>query len=456
MTDQEFDILVLGGGPGGYTAAIRAAQLGFTVGLVEREEMGGVCLNWGCIPTKSLLHAADVYREIGLADQLGIEVSAPKVNLKKMIQRSRNVASKLSKGVQYLMRKNEISVIKAEASFLGKNQVQTGDLSIVADNIIIATGARAKNLPHIQVDHDRIWDARSAMTPSFMPKRLLIIGAGAIGAEFASFYATFGVEVTLVEMLNQILPVEDSEIALMAAESFQRQGIEVLTGTSVDALTHIEKHLSASINGASRNFDAAILSVGVAANTESLMLDAVGVARADSGFIEVDALCQTNIAGVYAIGDVAGAPCLAHKASHEAMIAVEAIAGHAPAPLDRLRIPGCTYSHPQVASIGLTESQAREMGDIRVGRFPLAGNGKAIAINDADGMVKTIFDKSTGALLGAHMIGPGVTELIQGFAIAIGLESTEAELIETIFPHPTLSESMHESVLAAFDRTINY
>jgi dihydrolipoamide dehydrogenase len=354
------------------------------------------------------------------------------------------------------MRKNGIAVINAEASFLDKNQIKAGEQSLVADNIIIATGARAKNLPHIQVDGELVWDARSAMTPTFMPKRLLIIGAGAIGAEFASFYSTFGVEVTLVEMLDQILPAEDNEIALMAEQSFQQQGIEVLTRTAVEALTIDRNSLVALINGASRIFDAAILSVGVTANTESLMLDTVGVGTTGNGFIEVDAMCQTSIPGVYAIGDVAGAPCLAHKASHEAMVVVDTIAGHSPAPLDWLRIPGCTYSHPQVASIGLTESQAFAQGDIRVGRFPLAGNGKAIAINDADGMVKTIFDKATGALLGAHMIGPGVTELIQGFAIAIGLESTEAELIETVFPHPTLSEAMHESVLAAYDRTINF
>ena len=460
MADQEFDIVVIGGGPGGYTAAIRAAQLGFNVGLVERAELGGVCLNWGCIPTKSLLHAADVYREIGTAAELGIEVSPPKINLTKMIERSRQVATRLSKGVQHLMRKNAVTVIKGEARFVDKNRVcveleDSADAYVVADNFIIATGASAKNLPHIQVDHKRIWDARSAMTPAFMPQQLLIIGAGAIGVEFASFYATLGAKVTLVEMLPQILPAEDAEIAAMAEQAFKQQGIEVLTETAIDALTTGSENLVATINGEEKEFDAVILSVGVAGNIGSLKLDDVGV-ETNNGFITADPFQQTNIPGIYTIGDVAGVPCLAHKASHEAMIAVETIAGNHPHELNRLRIPGCTYSHPQVASIGLTEEEAAARGSIRVGRFPLLANGKAIAINDADGMVKTIFDPSTGELLGAHLIGPGVTEMIQGFAIAMGLETTESELIETIFPHPTLSEAMHESVLDAFDRTINF
>ncbi len=448
MADQEFEIVIIGGGPGGYTAAIRAAQLGFSVGLVERAELGGVCLNWGCIPTKSLLHAADLYREIGAAAEFGIEVSSPKINLAKMIERSRQVASQLSKGVQHLMRKNAITVIKGEARFVDKNRV-------CVEREVIATGASAKNLPHIQVDHERIWDARSAMTPSFIPQRLLIIGAGAIGVEFASFYATLGANVTLVEMLPQILPAEDAEIAALARQAFKQQGIEVLTETAIDALRMGKENLVATINGAEKEFNAAILSVGVAGNISSLMLDDIGV-ETDNGFIVVDPFLQTNIRGIYAIGDVAGVPCLAHKASHEAVIAVEAIAGKRPDELNRLHVPGCTYSHPQVASIGLTEEAASALGSIRVGRFPLIANGKAIAINDADGMVKTIFDHSTGELLGAHLIGSGVTEMIQGFAIAMGLETTEAELIETIFPHPTLSEAIHESVLDAFDRAINF
>ena len=451
---EKVDILVIGGGPGGYTAAIRAAQLGFSVALVEKDELGGVCLNWGCIPTKSLLHAADVVREIRTADQLGISVSDPKIDLKRMVDRSRAVASQLSKGVQHLMRKNAIQVIKGEAKFIDKNTVQAGPETVIANNIIIATGARPRNLPHIEVDGDRIWDAGSAMTPAFMPKHLLIAGAGAIGVEFASFYNTLGVEVTLVEILDQILPVEDADIANLAEQAFKRQGIDVLTGTAVELLELKKEGLIADIGGQSRSFDAMILSVGVQGNIEALGLDEQGINHT-KGFITVDASQQTDVMGIYAIGDVAGAPCLAHKASHEAIIAIENIAGLQGPALDRRRIPGCTYSHPQVASIGLTEAEAARQGEIRVGKFPLLANGKAIAINDADGLVKTVFDRATGALLGAHMVGPGVTEMIQGFAIAMGLETTEAELVETIFPHPTLSEAMHESVLAAFDRTIN-
>ncbi len=452
---EKVDILVIGGGPGGYTAAIRAAQLGFSVALVEKDELGGVCLNWGCIPTKSLLHAADVVREIGTADQLGISVSDPKIDLKRMVDRSRAVASQLSKGVQHLMRKNAIQVIKGEAKFIDRNTVQAGSETVIANNIIIATGARPRNLPHIEVDGDRIWDSGSAMTPEFLPKHLLIVGAGAIGVEFASFYNTLGVEVTLVEILDQILPVEDADIANLAEQAFKRQGIDVLTGTAVELLELKKEGLVADIGGQSRSFDAMILSVGVQGNIEALGLDEQGIKHA-KGYITVDASQQTAVKGIYAIGDVAGAPCLAHKASHEAIIAVENIAGLQGPALNRRRIPGCTYSHPQVASIGLTEAEAARHGEIRVGKFPLLANGKAIAINDADGLVKTVFDRATGALLGAHMVGPGVTEMIQGFAIAMGLETTEAELVETIFPHPTLSEAMHESVLAAFDRTINF
>ncbi len=455
MADK-VDILVIGGGPGGYTAAIRAVQLGFTVALAEKDELGGVCLNWGCIPTKSLLHAADVLREINTAGQLGIEVGEPKIDLSKMVKRSRRVASRLSKGVQHLMKKNAIQVIKGDAVFVDKsvdkNTVQIGGETITAENVIIATGARPKNLPHIEVDGDRIWDARSAMTPAFMPEKLLIVGAGAIGVEFASFYNTLGVDVTLVEILDQILPVEDAEIAQAAEQAFKKQGIEVLTSTGVDSVKTKKNGLVAEISGEAQDFDALILSVGVQGNIEGL--DLPGVSH-ESGFITVDATQQTSVNGIYAIGDVAGAPCLAHKASHEAIIAVESIAGMNAHALNKQRVPGCTYSHPQVASIGLTEAQAAEQVEIRVGKFPLLANGKAIAINDSEGLIKTVFDRETGALVGAHMVGPGVTEMIQGFAIAMGLETTEQELLETVFPHPTLSEAMHEAVLSAFDRTIN-
>ena len=455
MSEHNVDVLVIGGGPGGYTAAIRASQLGLSVGLAERAELGGVCLNWGCIPTKSLLHTADVMREAMAASELGLEIDKPRFNLKKVVKRSRDVAAQLSGGVSHLMRKNKITIFAGDAIFQNKNTVTVGDDTIIADNIIVATGARARNLPHIQVDGDRIWDARSAMTPTFMPKKLLIIGAGAIGVEFASFYNTLGAKVTLVEVMDQILPAEDSEIADLAKQSFVNQGMEVLTATGVDEVKVTGKTLTATIDGKSRKFDAAILSVGVSGNVEDLGLEAIGV-EIERGFISVDEYQQTSVDGVYAIGDVAGVPCLAHKASHEGIIAVEGIVGEMPHPLNKERIPGCTYSHPQVASIGLSEVQAAERGEIKVGRFPLLANGKAVAVNDTEGLVKTIFDASTGALLGAHMIGPGVTEMIQGFAVAIGLETTESELMETIFPHPTLSEAMHESVLSAYGRTINF
>ncbi|MFP6792466.1 MAG: dihydrolipoyl dehydrogenase [Pseudomonadales bacterium] len=455
MSEHNVDVLVIGGGPGGYTAAIRASQLGLSVGLAERAELGGVCLNWGCIPTKSLLHTADVMREAMTASELGLEISKPRFNLGKVVKRSRDVAAQLSGGVSHLMRKNKITVFAGDAMFQDKNTVVVGDDTIIADNIIVATGARARNLPHIQADGDRVWDARSAMTPTFMPKKLLIIGAGAIGVEFASFYNTLGAKVTLVEVMDQILPAEDSEIADLAKQSFIKQGMEVLTGTGVDEVKVTGKSVTALIGGKNRKFDAAILSVGVSGNIEDLGLEAIGV-EVDRGFISVDEYQQTSVDGVYAIGDVAGVPCLAHKASHEGIIAVEGIVGEMPHPLNKERIPGCTYSHPQIASIGLSEVQAGERGEIKVGRFPLLANGKAVAVNDTEGLVKTIFDASTGALLGAHMIGPGVTEMIQGFAVAIGLETTETELMETIFPHPTLSEAMHESVLSAFGRTINF
>ena len=455
MSEHNVDVLVIGGGPGGYTAAIRASQLGLSVGLVERAELGGVCLNWGCIPTKSLLHTADVMREAKTASELGLEISEPKFNLEKVVKRSRDVAAQLSGGVTHLMRKNKIAVFVGDAMFQDKNTVMVGDDTIIADNIIVATGARARNLPHIEADGNLVWDARSAMTPTFMPKELLIIGAGAIGVEFASFYNTLGAKVTLVEVMDQILPAEDSEIAELAKQSFINQGMEVLTGTGVDEVKVTGKTLTALIDGKNRNFDAAILSVGVSGNIENLGLEAIGV-EVDRGFITVDEYQQTSVDGVYAIGDVAGVPCLAHKASHEGIIAVEGIVGETPNPLNKERIPGCTFSHPQIASIGLSEVQASERGEIKVGRFPLLANGKAVAVNDTEGLVKTIFDASTGALLGAHMIGPGVTEMIQGFAVAIGLETTESELMETIFPHPTLSEAMHESVLSAYGRTINF
>ena len=455
MSEHGLDILVIGGGPGGYTAAIRAAQLGFDVGLAERAELGGVCLNWGCIPTKSLLHAADILREAASASELGLTFGKPGFDLQKIVKRSRDVAGQLSAGISHLMRKNKIRLFTGAATLQDKNTVIVGEDIVIADNIILATGARAKDLPSIHSDGKRIWDARSAMTPTFMPTNLLIIGAGAIGAEFASFYNTLGANVTLIEAMDHILPAEDAEIAEFARQSFTRQGIDVQTGKAVDELKISGKSLAAKIGDSRLKFDAAILSVGVEGNTNDLGLAEVGV-LVDGGFIKVDGKQETGVPGIYAIGDVAGAPCLAHKASHEGVIAVETIAGLSPRSLNKARIPCCTYSHPQIASVGLTEAAAAEAGDIRVGRFPLAANGKAVTIGDTHGLIKTIFSDATGELLGAHMAGPGVTEMIQGFAIGIGLETTEKELMQTIFPHPTLSEAMHESVLAAHGGSINF
>jgi dihydrolipoamide dehydrogenase len=452
--DLQVDILIIGGGPGGYTAAIRAAQLGFSVALAEGAELGGVCLNWGCIPTKSLLHTADVLREIHSANELGIEVGKPAINLEKVVGRSREVAAQLSSGVEFLMRKNGVNVIRGEATFLDNSSVVVDGTTVTAGNIIVATGARSKQLPGVSIDGNRIWDAKAAMTPSVMPKSLLIVGGGAIGVEFASLYQTLGSKVTLVEVLDQILPTEDAEIAQLARVAFEKEGIEVKTGSSVESIVAKTKYLEASIDGKARRFDAVLLSVGVTGNVESLGLEQAGV-DCKRGFIKIDGSRQTTASSIYAIGDVTGAPCLAHKASHDAVIAVETIAGLRTHPVDSALVPGCIYSHPQIASIGLSEEEALKKCDVRIGRFPFIGNGKAIAINEPEGLIKTIFDKTTGALIGAHMIGAGVTELIHGFSIAMGLETTEAELMATIFPHPTLSEAMHESVLSAFDRAIN-
>jgi dihydrolipoamide dehydrogenase len=469
MVDH-FDCIVVGGGPGGYVAAIRAAQLGLHTALVEREHLGGICLNWGCIPTKSLLHTADVYREIANAESLGINVGSVDVDLSAVVARSRAVANQLCKGIGMLMRKNKVTVFDGQARLDGPGRLRVSQqtqeaqdgagVELTAGAIILATGARPKSLPNIEIDGQRIWSYREAMVPTELPRRLLVIGAGAIGIEFASFYHTLGSEVTVVEVLPQVLPVEDDEIAGLARAAFDAQGIEIHTGAKVLSVTPGDAGLVAEIETATgvtrREFDRAILSVGVAGNVEDLGLETTAVVI-DGGFIRVDGYQETAEPGIFAIGDVAGVPCLAHKASHEGMIAAEYIADEAPHPLKRDRIPGCTYCHPQVASVGLTERAAAESNrQVKIGRFPLIGNGKAIAIGDSDGLVKTIFDAATGELLGAHMVGPGVTEMIQGFVVAMGLETTESELIDTIFPHPTVSEAMHESVLAAFDRALHF
>lgn len=449
---KEFDVIVIGGGPGGYTAAIRAAQLELSVALVESAELGGTCLNWGCIPTKSLLHAADVLREIKSAQEIGITTGKVSVDIKKMVGQSRDAASKLSKGVSGLMRKNRIEVISGEATIPEAGLVRVGDEDYLTDNIIIATGASARSLPGLVPDGKVVWSASDAMTPSKQPKSLLVVGAGAIGVEFASFYQTLGTKVTLIEVLDQILPAEDAEIAGLAQASFEQQGMRVLTSAELTDIT-TDKKVHCKINGEAESFDAAICSVGVCGNTEGLGLEALGVAL-DRSFIQVDEHQRTTVSGIYAIGDVAGPPCLAHKASHEGVIAAEVIAGHQVTPLHKGRVPGCTYSYPQVASIGLSEKEAGDY-EIRVGRFPFYANGKAVATHQAEGMIKTIFDADTGELLGAHMVGVGVSEMIQGYAVAMQLETTEQDLMETIFPHPTMSESMHEAVLDAYQRTLN-
>ncbi len=464
MEEQTYDVVVVGGGPGGYVAAIRAAQLGMQAAVVEREHLGGICLNWGCIPTKTLLHTADLYREMQEAEQYGL-VAEASFDIDKVVNRSRAVARRLSSGVKFLMRKHSIDVIDGTARLTGggslaveKDGEQVATLG--ADHIILATGARPRALPGLEPDGELIWTYKEAMVPQMMPESLLVIGSGAIGVEFASFYRSLGADVTVVEVLPRILPVEDEEISTFAHEEFEKQGITIHTNATVQSLTKGDNSVTASIETADgaieATFDRAILAVGVTGNVEGLGLEGTN-ATVDRGAIVVNEWLETGEPGLYAIGDVAGPPLLAHKAMHEGVICVEHIAGLESArPMERRRIPGCTYCHPQVASAGLTEAAATEAGfNVRVGRFPLVGNGKAIAVGDTAGMVKTVFDADTDELLGAHMVGPDVTEMIQGFVVAMGLETTEAELMETVFPHPTISEAMHESVLDAYDRALH-
>ncbi len=459
MASSNHDVVVIGGGPGGYVAAIRAAQLGLSVALVERAELGGICLNWGCIPTKALLHAADMLRDIRHASDFGIDVGAPAINLETLVTRSRTVAGQLSKGITHLMRKHRIPVHKGHARFDGPDRVsvatEAGSERLSAEAMIVATGSRPKSLQGVEVDGDFVWSAREAMTPTALPKHLLVIGAGAIGIEFASFYRDLGCAVTVVEVLDQILPNEDAEIAALARAALEGRGIAIHTGARVEDLSPGRVRIRSGEEESIVAADRTILAVGVTGNVEDLDLNGSGV-TVERGFIATDAFCRSSEPTIYAIGDVAGGPCLAHKASHEGVIAVDHIAGEPVHPLARTRIPACTYAYPQVASIGLTEQAASAGGrELRVGRFPLVGNGKAVALGDTNGLVKTVFDARTGELLGAHLVGPGVTELIQGFAIAMTCETTEAELMQTVFPHPTLSEAMHESVLAAYGRALH-
>ena len=465
MADS-YDLVVLGSGPGGYVAAIRAAQLGLKVAIVEREKLGGICLNWGCIPTKALLRSSEVYHYITHADAYGLSVEKPSFDLAKVVDRSRKVAGQLNAGVKGLMKKNKITVVEGEGTITGKGRLSVtkdGKASeLAAKNIIIATGARARDLPFAKADGKRIWTYRHAMVPPEMPKKLLVIGSGAIGVEFASFYSDMGAEVTIVEMLDRILPVEDAEVSEFMTKALTKQGMTILTGAGVEKLEATLAGVKAAIKGAdgkvvNQEFSHAIVAIGIVPNTENIGLEALGV-KTNRGHIDTDPYGRTNVDGIWAIGDVTGPPWLAHKASHEGVVAAEAIAGHKGVhPMNKGNIPGCTYSRPQVASVGLTEAKAREGGrKVKVGKFPFIGNGKAIALGEAEGFIKTVFDEATGELLGAHMVGAEVTELIQGYVVARQLETTEAELMHTVFPHPTLSEMMHESVLSAYGKALYF
>jgi dihydrolipoamide dehydrogenase len=469
---EPFDVLIIGSGPGGYIAAIRAAQLGFKTGIVEREYLGGICLNWGCIPTKALLRSAEIFHYMQHASDYGLSAENVGFDPKAVVERSRKVAKRLNDGVGFLMKKNKVQVIWGEAAIeapgkvtvkAGKSEAPKGALgpgSYQATHIILATGARPRALPGLEPDGKLIWTYFEAMVPDRVPKSLLVIGSGAIGIEFASFFRTLGSEVTVVEVLPQILPVEDAEIAAFARKQFEKQGMKIHTGAKVTKLDKKGGSVTATYEDAKGNkqsgeFERVISAVGVVGNSENLGLEKVGV-KTDRGTIVIDGYGRTNVPGIYAIGDVAGAPMLAHKAEHEGVVCVEAIKGLKPHPTDKNLIPGCTYCAPQIASVGLTEQAAKEKKlDVRVGRFPFAGNGKAIALGEDQGLVKVIFDRKTGQLLGAHMVGAEVTELIQGYVVAMNLETTEEELMHTVFPHPTLSEMMKEAVLDAYGRVLN-
>ena len=463
MTDNAYDVIVIGAGPGGYVAAIRAAQLGLKTIVVEREHMGGICLNWGCIPTKAMLRSSEVYHLMQRAKEFGLSVQGIDYDLDAVVARSRAIAKQLNGGVSHLLKKNKVTALMGAATITAPGQVLVktakGDETLSGKHIIIATGARARELPGLEGDGDLVWTYKTALTPPHMPKKLLVIGSGAIGIEFANFYNTLGVDTTVVEVMDRVMPVEDAEISAFAQKAFEKQGMKIRTKTMVKQLDRGKGSVTAHIeqNGkvTTEVFDTVISAVGIVGNVENLGLEALGV-EVDRTHITTDAYCRTAVAGVYAIGDVAGAPWLAHKASHEGVMVAEMIAGGTPHPVKPESIAGCTYCTPQVASVGHTEAQAKEAGyDVRVGRFPFIGNGKAIALGEAEGMVKTVFDAKTGELLGAHMIGAEVTELIQGYVVGRQLETTEEDLMQTVFPHPTLSEMMHESVLDAWDRAIH-
>ncbi len=466
MADTNFDLIVVGGGPGGYVAAIRAAQLGLKTAVVEHEHLGGICLNWGCIPTKALLRTAEVYRLMQHADSFGLSAGAIGFDLAKVVARSRAVANQLQNGVKFLLKKNKVTVFDGHGMLAGGGKLKvTKDNKPVADlaakNIILATGARARALPGLEPDGKLVWTYKEAMVPTEFPKRLLVVGSGAIGIEFASFFNALGSEVTVVEVMDRVLPVEDEEISVFARKSFEKQGIKIITGAAVKSLDKSAQSVTATIESGGKSqqieVDRVILAVGIVGNVENLGLEGTKV-KVEKTHVVVDPWLATGEPGVYAIGDLVGPPWLAHKASHEGVVCVEKIAGLPDVhPLDATNVPGCTYCHPQVASVGLTETAAKAKGyKVKVGRFPFIGNGKAIALGETEGMVKTVFDEKTGELLGAHMVGAEVTELIQGFMVGKVLEATEADFMHAIFPHPTLSEMMHESVLDAYGRAIHF
>ena len=463
MAAQSFDIVVVGAGPGGYVAAIRAAQLGQKVCVVEREHLGGICLNWGCIPTKAMLRSAEVFHLMERAKDFGLKAETIGYDLDAVVKRSRGVAKQLSGGVGHLLKKNKVTVIMGSATIPAKGKVKvetdTGTEDLTARNIILATGARARDLPGLEADGKRVWAYKNALQPPHMPKKLLVIGSGAIGIEFASFFSTLGADTTVVEVMDRVLPVEDEDISTFARKAFEKQGMKILPKAMVKQLDRSDAKVTAHIEVGGKvekhDFDTVISAVGIVGNVEGLGLEALGV-KVDRTHVVTDEYCSTGVEGLYAIGDIAGAPWLAHKASHEGVMVAELIAGGKPHPVKLNAIAGCTYCHPQVASVGLTEAQAKEAGHkVKVGRFPFIGNGKAIALGEPEGLIKTVFDEKTGELLGAHMIGAEVTELIQGYVIGQKLETTEQDLFETVFPHPTLSEMMHEAALDAFGRTIH-
>ncbi|NGM47629.1 dihydrolipoyl dehydrogenase [Rhodobacter sp. SGA-6-6] len=464
MAGQSFDVVVVGAGPGGYVAAIRAAQLGRSVAIVEREHLGGICLNWGCIPTKALLRSAEVLHLMHRAKEFGLKAEGIGYDLPAVVARSRAVAKQLSGGIGHLMKKNKVTVFMGTATLpkAGTVEVKTdkGSETLTAKNVILATGARARELPGLEADGDLVWSYKHALVASRMPKKLLVIGSGAIGIEFASFFNTLGAETTVVEVMDRILPVEDAEISAFAKKSFVKQGMKILEKAAVKKLDRhpgkgVTAHIEVGGKVETQEFDTVISAVGIVGNVEDLGLEALGV-KIDRTHVVTDEFCRTGVPGLYAIGDIAGAPWLAHKASHEGVMVAELIAGGHPHPIKPGSIAGCTYCHPQVASVGMTEAKAKEAGhEVKVGRFPFIGNGKAIAMGEAEGLVKTVFDAKTGELLGAHMIGAEVTEMIQGYIVGRTLETTEAELMETVFPHPTMSEMMHEAVLDAYGRALH-